>query len=100
MNAPHDLNTPRAHARTLTDAQLAEYHDTGFLTLRNLFDPQLLARLTETTERLYEAGRVLTAKTKHYDLESPAPRSSTTCTCRWLSSRCWATSPRISSAGR
>jgi ectoine hydroxylase-related dioxygenase (phytanoyl-CoA dioxygenase family) len=69
MNAPRDLATPRAHRRILSDAQLADYHRDGFVTLPDAFDKDLLARLVATTEQLFEQGRTLTAKTRHYDLE-------------------------------
>jgi ectoine hydroxylase-related dioxygenase (phytanoyl-CoA dioxygenase family) len=68
MNAPRDLNTPRVHQRVLSDAQVAEYHRTGYLSVRDAFDKTLLARLVATTERLYREGCALTEKTKHYDL--------------------------------
>jgi ectoine hydroxylase-related dioxygenase (phytanoyl-CoA dioxygenase family) len=70
MNARADATvapTP-THRRVLTNEQLAEYARQGFLTLRQVFDADLLRRLVETTDRLWEAGRSLTAKTTHYDL--------------------------------
>lgn len=63
------LQAPQ-HKRVLTDDQIAEYHATGFLTLRDVFDRALLQRLIETTDRLWEEGRSLMAKTKHYDLDA------------------------------
>lgn len=65
-------NTPRrtsAHKRVLTDEQIAAYRDTGYLTLRNIFDSSLLQRLIATTDRLWNEGSKLRAKTTHYDLE-------------------------------
>ncbi|MBC7502659.1 MAG: phytanoyl-CoA dioxygenase family protein [Herminiimonas sp.] len=56
--------------RILSAQQIAEYAETGFLTLRNIFDPALLQRLTDTTDRLLEQGRHLTAKTPHFDLDA------------------------------
>ncbi len=56
------------HRRVLTDGQVAEYREQGFLNLRQVFDADLLRRLIETTDRLWEAGRRLEARTAHYDL--------------------------------
>ena len=61
---------PPPHRRVLTDGQVAEYREQGFLTLRQVFDADLLRRLIETTDRLWEAGRRLEARTAHYDLAS------------------------------
>ena len=66
MMKPHW--TPPPHRRVLSDQQLAEYQTRGFLTLRQVFDPDLLQRLIDTTERLWEAGRSLQERTAHYDL--------------------------------
>ena len=68
MNAARDLDTPRVHHRVLTDAQLSEFHRDGYLCVRDAFDKGLLARLVETTGRLYREGCALTEKTRHYDL--------------------------------
>lgn len=57
------------HQRVLSEQQVAHYHDTGYLNVRGLFDARLLERLVATTERLYDEGRALTQKTRHYDLE-------------------------------
>ena len=57
------------HQRILSEQQVAHYHETGYLNMRGLLDPRLLERLVATTERLYDEGRALTAKTRHYDLE-------------------------------
>lgn len=62
------LNPTRATS-SVDAAQLNQYHTTGYLELRDVFDHRLLTRLIATTERLWEAGRALTAKTAHYDLE-------------------------------
>jgi ectoine hydroxylase-related dioxygenase (phytanoyl-CoA dioxygenase family) len=70
MNAPRDLDAPRIHNRVLSDAQLAEYRETGYLASRNAFSQDLLARLITTTQRLYAEGSRLTRKTKHFDLEA------------------------------
>ena len=57
------------HQRVLSDEQIRDYHETGYLNIRQILDPALLARLIATTERLYDEGRSLKQKTKHYDLE-------------------------------
>lgn len=59
---------PPPHLRVLSDEQLAEYRERGFLTVRQVFDADLLRRLIDTTDRLWEEGRSLTRKTAHYDL--------------------------------
>jgi ectoine hydroxylase-related dioxygenase (phytanoyl-CoA dioxygenase family) len=69
MNSPRDISQYRTHTRVLSDAQLAEYHQNGYLSIRKAFDRGLLERLTATTERLYDEGRALKEKTRHYDLE-------------------------------
>jgi len=57
------------HQRILSPEQIRDYRDTGYLNLRQVLDPKLLARLIATTERLYDEGRSLQQKSKHYDLE-------------------------------
>lgn len=47
------------HTRILSDAQIADYHASGYLTLRNIFDEALLQRLTHATDRLWDQGRAL-----------------------------------------
>ena len=70
MNIPNDLLRVRPHNIVLSDAQIASYQVTGFLTVRNVLDSILLDRLIAVTQRLYDEGRALTVKTQHYDLES------------------------------
>ena len=53
MNVARDLDAPRIHNRVLTEAQLAEYHENGYVAIRNALSPDLLARLIATTARLY-----------------------------------------------
>ncbi len=59
---------PPAHRRVLSDRQVEEYRETGFLTLHQVFDRGLMQRLIEITDRLWEQGSSLTQKTAHYDL--------------------------------
>ena len=70
MNVARDLGTPRVHKPVLTPAQLAQYEEDGFITVRSVLDADLLRRLTATTERLYAEGSRLTERTRHYDLEA------------------------------
>lgn len=70
MNATRDLNAPRIHNRVLAEAQLAEYHENGYVAIRNALGPDLLERLVATTARLYAEGSRLTRKTQHFDLEA------------------------------
>jgi Protein involved in biosynthesis of mitomycin antibiotics/polyketide fumonisin len=56
------------HRPVLTTLQVAEYRDRGFLSIPGILDRDLLGRLTATTERLWNEGRGLTAKTRHHDL--------------------------------
>ena len=60
---------PPQHKRVLTGEQLAEYRETGFLTLRNLFDRALLQRLSKAIERHWNDGSKLQAKTAHFDFD-------------------------------
>ena len=76
MSVARDLSTPRVHSPVLTPAQLAQYHEDGFITIRGVLDADLLGRLTATTERLLAEGSRLTERTRHYDLEaSHTPRA-------------------------
>ena len=70
MNVARDLNAPRIHNRVLTEAQLAEYRENGYVAIRNALSPDLLERLIATTARLYAEGSRLTRKTQHFDLEA------------------------------
>jgi ectoine hydroxylase-related dioxygenase (phytanoyl-CoA dioxygenase family) len=70
VNTARDLDAPRVHTRVLSDAQLAEYHHNGYLSIRNAFSRDLLDRLIATTERLYAEGSRLTQKTRHFDLDA------------------------------
>ena len=70
MSVARDLNTPRVHNPVLTAAQLAQYHEDGFITIRGVLDADLLGRLTATTERLLAEGSRLAERTRHYDLEA------------------------------
>lgn len=72
MNAPNELQAPTTQ-RVLSDAQIAEYHETGFLTVPRAIDRALLDRLIAVTDRLLDEGRNITEKTRHYDPE-PAHR--------------------------
>lgn len=57
------------HQPVLSPEQIKNYQNTGYLNIYQILDPKLLARLIATTERLYDEGRSLTQKSKHYDLE-------------------------------
>jgi ectoine hydroxylase-related dioxygenase (phytanoyl-CoA dioxygenase family) len=70
MNVARDLDAPRIHDPVLSQAQLAEYHDNGFVAIRQALSVDLLERLVATTERLYVEGSRLTQKTRHFDLEA------------------------------
>ncbi len=70
MNVARDLDAPRIHHRVLSEAQLAEYHENGYVAVRDALSPDLLARLIATTARLYAEGSRLTHKTQHFDLEA------------------------------
>jgi ectoine hydroxylase-related dioxygenase (phytanoyl-CoA dioxygenase family) len=70
MNAARDLDTPRVHQPFLTPAQVAEYRQDGFITVRGVLGADLLARLTATTGRLLAEGSRLSERTRHYDLEA------------------------------
>ena len=70
MNRANDLSRIRPHQKNLSEAQIAAYRETGFLTVYHVLDGGLLERLVAATQRLYDEGRVLTEKTRHYDLES------------------------------
>jgi hypothetical protein len=58
------------HRSVLNEAQLAEYRDKGFLAIRGALDEDLTARLVATTERLWDQGAGLSARTRHYDLDA------------------------------
>lgn len=58
------------HRPVLSQAQFAEYQSRGYLTLRDRLDRALLQRLTDITDRLWEAGCILEAPTRYYDLDA------------------------------
>lgn len=64
----------RQHRPVLDQAQVAAYREHGFLTIPGAFEGDLLSRLIATTERLWEAGREIGEKTRHYDI-APDHRS-------------------------
>lgn len=66
---PDIMPAQMSQPRVLTAEQIEEYWAMGFLTLRNVFDRELLRRLTDTTERLWNDGSKLQAKTAHYDFD-------------------------------
>jgi hypothetical protein len=53
----------------LSAEQIEEYRAVGFLTMRNVFDPALLQRLTAVIDRLWREGSALETKTRHFDLD-------------------------------
>jgi ectoine hydroxylase-related dioxygenase (phytanoyl-CoA dioxygenase family) len=69
MNDVNELGRARLAQRVLSDAQVAEYRETGFLTLPGVMDAALVERLTSVTDRLWNEGRGVTQKTRHYDIE-------------------------------
>ncbi|WP_151637454.1 phytanoyl-CoA dioxygenase family protein [Noviherbaspirillum aerium] len=64
-----DWSRARAHEPMLSAAQIEDYRAAGFLTMRNVFDPTLLQRLTATIDRLWSEGSALGNKTRHFDLD-------------------------------
>lgn len=67
---PQTTWQPPAHRRLLTDEQIADYRSSGYLTVRDVLDRSLLQRLIAATDRLWEQGRLLQAKTAHYDIDA------------------------------
>jgi len=63
-----DQPTLPAHRPVLSAAQMAEYRARGFLAVPAILDRGLLERLTVITERLWNEGRGVVEKTRHYDL--------------------------------
>ncbi|OYD82416.1 phytanoyl-CoA dioxygenase family protein [Azospirillum brasilense] len=61
-------HTVPAHQPILSAAQMAEYEERGFLAVPGILDHDLLERLTAITQRLWNEGRGVTEKTRHYDL--------------------------------
>lgn len=59
-----------AHRPVLGAAQVAEYRERGFLAVPAILDRGLLERLTATTQRLWNEGRGVVEKTRHYDLDA------------------------------
>jgi len=51
-------------------AFLDEYSERGFITVPGILEPTLVSALKQATDRLWEAGRGLTEKTRHYDLSA------------------------------
>ena len=65
-----DQHTIPEHRPVLSAAQVAEYRERGFLAVPAILDRGLLDRLTATTQRLWNEGRGVVAKTRHYDLDA------------------------------
>lgn len=95
------------HQRVLSDEQIRDYHETGYLNIRQILDSALLARLIATTERLYDEGRSLQQRPNItiWNLstlsrirafgEFPALPNWIRCTLKPLSIRFWVTSLQI-----
>lgn len=66
--APASKRPP--HRPLVDQALVAEYRERGFVTVPQVLDPSLVSALRDATNRLWEAGRSLTAKTSHYDLSA------------------------------
>lgn len=68
---PDSLGSPRPqHRPALAPSLVDEYRERGFVTVPAILDTALVAALQRATERLWEAGRSLTEKTRHYDLSA------------------------------
>ncbi|MET4806071.1 phytanoyl-CoA dioxygenase family protein [Limibacillus sp. MBR-115] len=60
--------TAREHSPVLSESQLAAYRDRGFITIRNILDQDLVGRLREATQRLWDESASVAEKTRYYDI--------------------------------
>lgn len=58
----------RKHSPVLSDSQLAAYRNRGFITVRNALDQELVTRLIEATQRLWDESASVKENTRHFDL--------------------------------
>lgn len=68
---PDSLGSLRPqHRPALAPSLIDEYRERGFVTVPAILDTALMAALKQATDQLWEAGRSLTEKTRHYDLSA------------------------------
>lgn len=68
---PDSLGSLRLqHRPALAPSLVDEYRERGFVTVPAILDTALMAALKQATDQLWEAGRSLTEKTRHYDLSA------------------------------
>jgi ectoine hydroxylase-related dioxygenase (phytanoyl-CoA dioxygenase family) len=68
---PDSLGSLRPqHRPALAPSLVDEYRERGFVTVPAILDTALMAALKQATDQLWEAGRSLTEKTRHYDLSA------------------------------
>ena len=68
---PDSLGSLRPqHRPALAPSLVDEYRERGFVTAPAILDTALMAALKQATAQLWEAGRSLTEKTRHYDLSA------------------------------
>ena len=68
---PDSLGSLRPqHRPALAPSLVDEYRARGFVTVPAILDTALMAALKQATDQLWEAGRSLTEKTRHYDLSA------------------------------
>lgn len=68
---PDSPGSPRPqHRPALAPSLVDEYRERGFVTVPAILDTALMAALKQATDQLWEAGRSLTEKTRHYDLSA------------------------------
>lgn len=68
---PDSLGSPRPqHRPAIASSLVDEYRERGFVTVPAILDTALMAALKQATDQLWEAGRSLTEKTRHYDLSA------------------------------
>ncbi len=58
-----------ANAAVISDAQIAEYHDRGFVVVEDIFSADDIKKMNDAMNRLIESARALTEHTDIIDLE-------------------------------
>ncbi|MBE0595600.1 MAG: phytanoyl-CoA dioxygenase family protein [Gemmatimonadales bacterium] len=59
---------PGQREGTLSDEDVASYHEKGYLTVRSALDQELVGRMRDVTLDLFRQSGELTASTEHFDI--------------------------------
>ncbi|RDD60934.1 phytanoyl-CoA dioxygenase family protein [Ferruginivarius sediminum] len=60
--------SPKPHVQALTESQIAEYDEQGFIIARGILPADLLQELQDVTSALWEKGRQISGSDNYYDI--------------------------------